>query len=91
MHIPVSTPLSRLLHLEGTEVLVHGVAVDTPDECLHIVLRWCDSYWVDSEFGHISGPWTTLHAALHNTPAGALHAGQTHDIMCPEVEPSVLA
>ena len=91
MHIPVSTPLSRLLHVEGTEVLVHGVAIESPDECLHIVLCWCGSYWVDSKFGHISGPWTTLKAALRNTPAGAIHAGQTHDIVCPEVEPSVLA
>ena len=90
MHTPLSTPLSRMLHTKGTEVLVHGVAIDTPDQTLHIVLEGCDAYWVDSHFGHINGPWCTLEAALRNTPAGELRAGEVHDLFSPKIDPQVL-
>ena len=91
MHEPVTTALAELLHTQGDQVLVHGIAVDKPSSVLHIVVKWCSAYWVDSNPGQISGPWTTLEAALRHTPAGTLCAGELHTIVCPDHEPEAIA
>jgi len=36
------------------------------------VIEWCLAYWIDSDFGQLSGPWTTLESALQTTRAGEL-------------------
>jgi hypothetical protein len=41
------------------------------DEAIYTVIEWCGSYWVDFECGHISGPWSTLEAALRKMRAVA--------------------
>jgi|GEM_PF-1171475 len=87
MQNPISDPLHHMIKSEGAKVLVHGITLDSAQRMSYRIIRWCSSYWTDGNDGRISGPWTTLASALRHTPAGELHAGASHNIFCPGLQP----